>query len=153
MEILKPLNNPKAFFVKIEEGEKLPEAVATAAKELDIGLAFVHCIGGFSHARIAVYEYTTSTYHYVNVKPLENHVLEVVALNGNIVCDKGDCRPHLHVAVARKPDEIYAGHLVEATVKPFIELFIIDAQAAPSEARRILSHRFTLKADIKPMEK
>ena len=113
----------------------------------------ITAIGGFARARLAVYEQTTATYHYIDATPLGNHVLEVIALNGNIVCKDNECKPHLHAIVARKPDEPLAGHLAEAEVNPFLEVFLMDPAIPRNEAVEVLKHRFEPRASIKPPER
>jgi len=152
MQLLKPLSTSLSFFAKLEKGEKLPEAMAELARQIGAKLLLVTAIGGFSKARLAVFEYTTNTYHYVDVTPLENHVLEVIALNGNIVCRGNECKPHLHAIVARKPGQPVAGHLVEAEVNPFLEVFLVDPRVPGNEAVQILQHRFSLRTSTAPLE-
>ncbi len=152
MSLLKPLSSARIFFAKLDKGAKLPDAITKLALETGSGLLMVTAIGGFSKARLAVYESTTATYHYTDVVPLENHVLEVIALNGNIVCKDNECKPHLHAIVAKKPDEPLAGHLVEAEVTPFLEVFLIDPAIPGNEAVEALRHRFELRTSTRPLE-
>lgn len=140
MEIVGPLSQA-TYYVKVPEGSKLPDAVVEAARRIGIRFAMVAAIGGLEYAKIAVYEAKTSTYHYVEVKPLEGYVLETVSLQGNIACFASKCYPHLHVLVARKPGELYAGHLLEARVKPFLELFITSLPAGEETLARLFQHR------------
>ncbi len=152
MSLLKPLSPARVFFAKLGRGAKLPDAITELALETRSEFLMVTAIGGFARARLAVYEQTTTTYHYVNAEPLENHVLEVITLNGNIVCKNNECKPHLHAIVARKPGEPLAGHLVEAEVNPFLEVFFIDPAIPGNEAVEALRHRFELRTSIKPLE-
>ena len=152
MSLLKPLSPARVFFAKIGKGARLPDAIAKLALETGSAFLMVTAIGGFARARLAVYEQTTATYHYADIEPLESHVLEVITLNGNIVCKNNECKPHLHAIVARKPDEPLAGHLVEAEVNPFLEVFLIDPAIPGKEAVEALRHRFELRTSIKPLE-
>ncbi len=142
----------KLFFVEVPENAVLPGWLAEKASELGVGFAAVYGIGGMSYAKVAVFDATRKTYRYVEVKPLdENHVLEVVGLMGNLVAGpEGRIYPHLHVILARKPGEVYAGHLVEARVKPFLELFVLEAPAA-ERAASMLSHRWATSFGFEPL--
>jgi predicted DNA-binding protein with PD1-like motif len=140
MDILGPYSS-STYFIRIEEGEKLPEAVAKAAERIGARFALVTGIGGFSHAKVAVYDASSAEYHYIDVKPLRGHVLEVASLQGNVACFSGGCYPHLHIVLARAPTEPIAGHLLEAIVKPFLELFIVAVPAGEESLARLFHHR------------
>jgi predicted DNA-binding protein with PD1-like motif len=139
-EILGPYT-ASAYFVRVGEGEKLPEALVEAVERIGARFALVTGIGGFSQAKVAVYDASTSTYHYIEAKPLRGHVLEVASLQGNVACFSGKCHPHLHVVLARTPADTVAGHLLEARVKPFLELFIVAVPAGEESLARLFQHR------------
>ena len=151
MVVLRPLTNSRVFFAKLEKGARLPGAIMSLALETGTSFLMITAIGGFAKARLAVYEASSATYHYVDVTPLENHVLEVIALNGNVVCKNNECKPHLHAIVARKPDEPLAGHLVEAEVNPFLEVFLVDPAIPVNEVVEALEHRFRLRTGLEPL--
>ena len=53
----------------------------------------------------------------------------------------GAHHPHVHAVVARAPGEVYAGHLLEARVSPFLELLVLELPAA-GRAAEMLSARW-----------
>ena len=129
------------IFFKLSEGTVLPDAISEIALKSGIKLAQITAIGGFGEARIAVYDAANKEYHYINVAPYEGHILEVVALNGNVACFEGKCYPHIHVVLARKPGEVYAGHLLYAKVNPLLELFMIPVSLGDHELKELFGHR------------
>ncbi len=142
MELLGSGTPRRVVFTKLTEGEKLPDAVSDLLSQLNVEFAYISAIGGFAEARLAVFEASTSTYHYVEVKPPEGYVLEVVTLTGNgVTGPDGKYYLHLHALVARKPGEIYGGHLVSAVVKPFLELMVIELPGQ-LKAKEGLKHRW-----------
>jgi len=132
------------LFVKVEEGSRLPQAIDEVLDSQGIGFALIQGIGGLRWARIAVFSPQEGRYYPVDVEAAEGRVLELVSLSGNSVLGPdGTYYTHLHVAVARAPGEVYAGHLIEAEVEPFAEVFIVEAAGGLEEARRLLKHRWT----------
>ncbi len=128
--------------VKIQEGEELLDALKKVVSGHGIGLGLVVGIGGFKRVRIGLFR--GDGYDEVDVEALPGHVLEVAGLTGNVVVGSdGNVYPHLHVVVARRQDEVYAGHLLEAIVKPFIELFIVELVENADAARELFKHRWS----------
>ncbi len=127
---------------KISEGEELVNALKKLAGEHDIKLGMVSGIGGFEKARIGLFQ--GDGYEELVVEALPGHVLEVASLSGNLVTGSdGEVYPHVHVVVARRQNEVYAGHLIEGVAKPFIELFIIEQVENIEKAREFFKHRWS----------
>ncbi|ABM81431.1 PPC domain-containing DNA-binding protein [Hyperthermus butylicus] len=145
------LKGLRLYMVKLEEGDRLPQALAGLASSLGADVVYVVGIGGLRKARIAVFDSVRTIYRYVDVQPLEGHVLEVIALSGNVVCGDGECKPHIHVAVARRPDEVYAGHLVEAVVSPFLELFALAGITDKAKVMELFGARWRLRTSYEPL--
>jgi predicted DNA-binding protein with PD1-like motif len=138
----------RIVFTRLEEGSKLPESLVKILDELDLGLAVLWGLGGFAEARIAVYDRARNKYRFTHVRAVEGHVLEVATLTGNSVRGPdGTHYPHLHVVVSQAPDKVYAGHLISATVSPFLELVLVELPAA-ERASSMLSARWTLKPTL-----
>jgi len=134
----------RVFFVKIRDYSNPHEAIEEFLRDNGIGFASIQGIGGFEWVRIGVYSPEENKYYTEEVKALPGRVLECVSLQGNsILGPDGSYYTHLHVAVARKPGEVYAGHLVDGRVDPFLELVIIELPGSVEEARRLLSHRWS----------
>ncbi len=133
----------RMLFVKVEEGERLPQALDEVLSRAGIGFALIQGIGGLRWARIAVFSPAEGRYYPVDVEAAEGRVLELVSLSGNSVLGPdGSYYTHLHVAVARGPGEVYAGHLIEAEVEPFAEVFVLEQATPIEEPRTLLSHRW-----------
>ncbi len=145
MEVLASGSSPRVFFVKVSKGEKALEAVSRAAEKTGIVLGVVSAIGGFSEAAIGVFRAADTTYEAKKVVAQPGKVLEVVSFSGNVLCTGEGCKPHIHVVLARGHSEIYAGHLIDATVDPFLELFIIEAPVDAREAVKALEARLKLR--------
>ncbi len=132
----------QVVYLKIEEGENPLEAVVKAASSLDIGFAMIQGIGGFEKARIGVFHGTG--YTPLDVEPIPGHILEVASLSGNVVRGPdGKYYPHMHVVLAVRGDKPYAGHLLEARVKPFLEVFLLAWKSIPEELQALFSHRWS----------
>ena len=136
------LGQAHIYYVKIPEGTNPLEAVAEAARQLDLEFAFIQGIGGLEEARVGVFH--GSGYTPYDVRPMEGHIMEVASLSGNVVRGPdGKYYPHLHVVLAVRGDKVYAGHLLGARVKPFLEVFLISGASTPKDIASLFAHRWS----------
>lgn len=134
----------RVFFVKVLEGSSPHRAIEEFLTDNGIEFAVIWGIGGMAWARLAVFSPEENKYHAVDIEAEPGRVLEVATIQGNSVLgEDGAYHTHLHAVVAKEPDKVYAGHLVDGRVHPFLELQIIELTGAASEARKLLSHRWS----------
>jgi len=141
-----PYTFGRVFFVQALQGSRLPQAIDEALDAQEIGFALITGIGGLRWARIAVFSPEENRYYPVDVEAEPGRVLELASLQGNSVRGPdGSYYTHLHVVIARSPRDVYAGHLIEAEVDPFAEIWVAEAIGSLEEARNLLSHRWGSK--------
>jgi uncharacterized protein len=110
------------------------EIVATlrefAARERLLACRFT-AIGAVSDLVLGYFDVDKREYQRMPVA----EQLEVLTLSGNITEADGQPRVHAHVVVSRPDGTTLGGHLLEAHVRPTLELFLT---AWPSRVRRHL---------------
>lgn len=131
----------RALYVKVEKGEDPFDVLKRVAKENAVGFAYVVGLGGFRRVRLGLF--SGGAYEERVVEAEEGKVLEAIGLTGNLVTGPGgEVYPHLHVSVARRQDEVYAGHLLGGTADPFLELLVVEVQAPAEDVRELFKHRW-----------
>ncbi len=136
-------NVGRVFFVKVLDGSNPHRAIEEFLDANGIEFASIQGIGGFEWVRIGVFSPEERKYYTIDVEPEPGRVLECISILGNSIRGPdGAYYTHLHVTVAKKPDSVFAGHLVDARVRPFLELVIVELQGRVDEARRMLQHRW-----------
>jgi predicted DNA-binding protein with PD1-like motif len=134
----------RLYFLKVPQGSSPHSAVEELLSSQGVKAAWIWGIGGMRWARLGVFSPEEGRYHTVDVEAEEGRVLEVLSIGGNsILGPDGAYYTHLHAVVARKPGEVYAGHLVDARVDPFLELFIAEAIGDVERMRSLLAHRWS----------
>ncbi|MCE4617661.1 MAG: DNA-binding protein [Desulfurococcales archaeon] len=137
------LTRGRTFFLKIQEGENPFKAIEDIVANLGVKAAKIVGIGGMEWARIGVFSPSEGKYYTMDVEALPGKVIEVISLLGNtIMGPDGRAYTHLHVTLARQQSEVYAGHLVDARVNPFLEVFIEELIGETGELEEMLSHRW-----------
>jgi uncharacterized protein len=109
--------------VVFETGEEVISTLTAFAKQNHIAAGHFTAIGAFSDAALGYFDLQKKDY-------LKNKVdaqVEVVSLIGDIALDKGEPKIHAHVVVAKKDGAALGGHLLEAHVRPTLELVLQDS--------------------------
>ena len=135
----------RVFLLKLHKGGHPHRGIEELLESQGIESAWIYGIGGFSWARIGVFDPDKKTYDTVNVEPEPGHVLEVVSLLGNSVLgEDGKYYTHLHVNIARNPSTPFAGHLIDAIVAPFLEVMMVELVGDTKGIRNMFKHRWSL---------
>ena len=88
--------------------------------------AQLSAIGAFARAELAYFDWETKAYQPIRVE----EQVEVASMLGDIGTDEsGAPALHAHLVLGRRDGSAVAGHLVEATVRPTLEVVIIEAPA------------------------
>jgi predicted DNA-binding protein with PD1-like motif len=90
-----------------------------------IGAARLSGIGAFREVTLGYFDWQTKTYK-------RNHVgqqVELLSLIGDIALDKGQPKVHAHAVVGLPDGTTRGGHLLEAHVRPTLELILVESPA------------------------
>lgn len=106
-----------------DTGEEVVSTLTAFAKKNHIAAAHFTAIGAFSDADLGYFDPQKKQY----LKNQVNEQVEVVSLIGDIALDKGEPKVHAHVVVGKKNGGAMGGHLLEAHVRPTLELVLEDS--------------------------
>lgn len=121
----------RTFFLVFDRGDEVIAQVrAFAEKEQIRGGSFV-AIGAFERATIAWWSWTTKEYEKHEI----DEQLEVLTLAGDITVEDGRVKVHAHGSLGRRDGSAVGGHLIEATVRPTLEMQLL-AYEQPLTRRR-----------------
>ena len=114
----------RTYAVALETGEQVISTLTGLARDLDLAGSSVSAIGGFQHAKLGYFNPQNADF-------VENEVdeqVEVLSFQGS-VAEETDGSPHLHIHVVlgRRDASTRGGHLVEATVRPTLEVIIVES--------------------------
>ena len=103
---------------------------SVAARERLTG-AQISAIGAFSDAVLGYFDWETKAYERIEV----SEQVEVVSMLGDIgVSEEGDPALHVHLVLGRRDGNTVGGHLLEAHVRPTLEIVI---EESPTHLRRV----------------
>lgn len=93
----------------------------------DQGLDAAHftAIGAFSRATLGYFSWERKDYLRIPV----NEQVEVLTLAGDIALQDGTRKVHAHAVLGRRDGSTVGGHLLEAYVRPTLELMLTESPA------------------------
>ncbi len=124
-KLLHDRDGERTFVLVFDTGDDVTNILLDFAKRERLRASRITGLGGFSRVTIAFFEIEEKDYRPIPV----NEQVEVVSLIGNIALYQGEPRLHMHVCLGRADGSAMAGHLLEARVRPTLELMIVDSPA------------------------
>jgi len=127
--------NPRTFALVFETGDEVASTLLKFARDNQLYASHFTAIGGFRDVTLGYFNIETKEYEKI---PIQEQV-EVVSLAGDIASgDKGP-QVHAHVVIGKRDGSAHAGHLMEAHVRPTLELIL---EESPAHLRRKMNPQF-----------
>jgi predicted DNA-binding protein with PD1-like motif len=114
---------PNTYAVIFETGDEVARGLAAFAQERQLRASHFTAIGGFQDVTLGYFDWNKKEYDRI---PIHEQV-EVLSLMGDIALDRGTPKVHAHVIVGRSDDTAHGGHLLEAHVRPTLEVIITES--------------------------
>jgi uncharacterized protein len=115
----------RTFVVVFDSGDEVLENLLAFAKEHRLSAAEFSGIGALSAAVLGYFDWQKKDYRRI---PVDEQV-EVLSLTGNIAVADGKPKLHPHVVVGKADGSAHGGHLLEARVRPTLEVIVTESPA------------------------
>jgi uncharacterized protein len=122
--------NEKTYGLIFDTGDEVTAGLLDFARQHGVTDAHFTAIGAFQRAVLGYFEVQARQYKRI---PIEEQV-EVLALTGDIAQRDGEPALHAHVVVGKSDGTAHGGHLLEAYVRPTLEVMLVEA---PAHLRRM----------------
>lgn len=120
-----PGDGARQFVIVLDTGEEAAACLLDFARERDLSGAEFTGLGAFRDVALGFFDIHTKDYARI---PVDEQV-EVVSLVGNFGEMDGAPRLHAHVVVAKRDGSACGGHLLEAHVRPTLEVVVSEVAA------------------------
>lgn len=114
----------------LDRGDEVMSALQRFAKEHSLTASRITAIGAFESATLGYFNWDSKQYERI---PIDEQV-EVLSLVGDIALDGDEPKVHAHVVLGRRNGQAMGGHLLEARVRPTLELMLVES---PAHLRRV----------------
>ena len=114
----------KTYAVIFDTGDEVKSGLVAFAKDHRLGGSRFTAIGAFSSATLGYFDWQTKEYRRIPVR----EQVEVLSLVGDIALkDNGEPEVHAHVVVGKADGTAHGGHLLEAHVRPTLEVIVVES--------------------------
>ena len=120
----------KTFALVFETGDEVIESLTSFAKREGLGGSHFTGIGAFSDAVVGYFDWQRKDYDRIAIR----EQVEVLSLAGDIALDGGEAKVHAHVVLGKRDGTAHGGHLLEARVRPTLEIILVEM---PVHLRRV----------------
>ncbi len=113
---------PITYAVVLDTGDEVIGELGKFVREQEVEAASLTAIGAFSRAVLGYFQWETKQYKKIPV----GEQVEVLSLLGDVAV--GDQGPtlHLHAVLGKADGSVVGGHLIEAFVRPTLEVILIQ---------------------------
>jgi predicted DNA-binding protein with PD1-like motif len=116
----------KTYALIFATGDEVMSTLTAFAKEHRLSGSHFTAIGAFQEATLAYFDWEKKAYQKIPVR----EQVEVVSLVGDVaLAENGEPKVHAHVVVGRSDGSARAGHLLEARVRPTLEVVLTETPA------------------------
>jgi predicted DNA-binding protein with PD1-like motif len=116
----------RTYVVVLDTGDEVMADLQAFAHDQRVAAAQVTAIGALSRGTLGFFDWERKDYRRI---PVDEQV-EVVSLNGDIGVDaEGEPALHLHAVLGRSDGSTLGGHLIEAHVRPTLEVIVTESPA------------------------
>jgi hypothetical protein len=122
-------NGTKTFVIVFGTGDDVTSGLLDFAKTHAIAAASFSGIGAFERVTLGYFEIQKRDYKRIAI----DEQVEVVSLVGNVAIGDAGPKLHAHVVVGKNDGSAHGGHLLEARVRPTLEIVLVET---PSHLRR-----------------
>ncbi len=116
-------DTPKTYAVVFETGDEVASGLAQFAGEQRLTASHFTAIGAFQDVVLGYFDWAKKDYKRIPV----NEQVEVLSLVGDVALDQGKPKVHAHVVVGTSDGAARGGHLLEAHVRPTLEVILTEA--------------------------
>jgi len=115
----------RTFAIVFATGDEVAGGLLKFAEENGLSASHFTAIGAFERVTLGYFDWQQKEYRRI---PLLEQV-EVVSLIGDIALADGKPKVHAHVVVGKSDGTAHGGHLLEAYVRPTLEVVLVESPA------------------------
>lgn len=113
----------RTYALIFDTGEEPLSGITRFAEEHNLSASRITAIGALSEVVLGFFDWEKKDYERIEI----NEQMEVLALVGDIALDHGKPKVHAHLVVGLRDARACGGHLLEAKVRPTLEVIITES--------------------------
>lgn len=121
----KLINNAseKTYALILQTGEEVVSQMQRFAKENGLAASRFTAIGAFRSVTLGYFNWDTKDYEKIVIA----EQVEVLSLVGDVALQDDESKTHVHVVVGKRDGSAHGGHLLQAIVRPTLEIILTES--------------------------
>ena len=115
----------RTWALVFDVGDEVVSTLSQFASLHQLTAARFTAIGAFSDATLGYFDAEKKAYEKIPVR----EQVEVLSLIGDVALDGGQPKIHAHAVVGKRDGSAHGGHLLEARVRPTLEVMLVESPA------------------------
>jgi predicted DNA-binding protein with PD1-like motif len=120
----------RTWAVVLSTGDEVASSLLSFARNQQLTAARFTAIGALSEATLGYFDWSSKRYERIPVR----EQVEVLSLVGDIALERDEPKLHAHVVIGKRDGTAHGGHLLEARVRPTLEVMLVES---PARLRRV----------------
>jgi uncharacterized protein len=113
----------RTYALIFETGDEVMSRLLGFARDNNLAASRMTAIGAFSRVTLGYFDWQHKTYE----KIILDEQVEVLSLIGDIALKGNDRQIHAHVVVGKRDGSAHGGHLLDADVRPTLEVILVES--------------------------
>lgn len=122
-KLLHEESGQKTFALVFATGDEVATGLLAFAKEKRLAGSHFTAIGALSDVTLGFFDWDEKDHQKIQI----NEQVEVLSLIGDIALNNGEPKVHAHVVVSKSDGTAHGGHLMEAHVRPTLEVILVES--------------------------
>lgn len=115
----------RTFAVIFDTGDEVVASLSGFAREQNLSAAQFTGLGAFSDVVLGYFDWEKKDYEKIRI----DEQVEVVSFVGDVALADDGPKLHPHVVVSKRDGSAWGGHLLEAHVRPTLEVVVTESPA------------------------
>jgi predicted DNA-binding protein with PD1-like motif len=115
----------KTFAIIFSTGDQVVAGLKAFAEEQHLAASHFTAIGAFKAVSLGYFDWEKKNYLKIPV----HEQVEVLSMVGDITSSEGKPNVHVHVVLGKRDGSTCGGHLLEAEVRPTLEVILVESPA------------------------
>ena len=124
-QLLDTQSGRRTFALIFETGDEVIRELERFAARERLAASHFTAIGAFSRLTVAFFRWESKSYEQIAI----DEQVEVLTLAGDVARQGDQPKIHAHVVVGKRDGTAHGGHLVEAHVRPTLEVILTESPA------------------------
>lgn len=116
----------KTYALILETGDEVVSELQKFCNDYNLSASRFNAIGAFSKVTLGYFDWEKKDYE----KILIDEQVEVLTMTGDVTTFESATKIHAHVVVGKRDGSAHGGHLLEAVVRPTLEIVLVESPAA-----------------------